>query len=66
MDAELKSLESKVNQIAQLCQRLRSENFQLRQELAASTNDKKYLAEKIDSAANHLEAVLAQLPEDPA
>ena len=34
MDVELKSLEDKINQFVMLCQRLRSDNHELRQQLA--------------------------------
>lgn len=62
MDAELRSLEEKINQFVQLCQRLRAENNQLRQELAAAFNENKHLAEKINAARTRLEALLTQIP----
>ena len=64
MDAELRSLEDKVNQVAALCQRLRSDNHDLRQQLAAALNDNKQLAEKIGVATTRLESLLTQLPDD--
>ena len=64
MEAELKSLEEKIDQFVQLCRRLRSENIQLRQELAAAINEKKYLSEKMDAAASRLEVLLERIPED--
>ena len=64
MDAELRSLEDKVNQVAALCQRLRSDNHGLRQQLAAALNDNKQLAEKIGIATARLESLLTQLPDD--
>ena len=64
MDAELRSLEDKVNQVAALCQRLRSDNHDLRQQLAAALNDNKQLAEKIGVATARLESLLTQLPDD--
>ncbi len=63
MDAELTALEEKIRQAAQLCQRLRLENRDLRQQMAALENEKKQLAERIDGARNHLENVLKQIPE---
>jgi len=63
MDAELTALEEKIRQTAQLCQRLRVENRDLRQQLASLENEKKQLAERIDGARNHLENVLKQIPE---
>lgn len=63
MDAELTALEEKIRQAAQLCQRLRLENRDLRQQLAALEKEKKQLAERIDDARNHLENVLKHIPE---
>src|SRR3972149_425826 len=50
MDAELKSLEEKVNQFVTLCQRLRADNHQLRQQLASAQNENMQLSEKIADA----------------
>lgn len=63
MDAELRALEEKINQLVALCQRLRAENVQLRQDLAGSINENKRLAEKIALATSRLEGVLARIPE---
>lgn len=62
METELKSLEEKINQFVQLCHRQRSENIQLRQELAGATNENKHLSEKINAATIRLESLLDQLP----
>ena len=66
MDAELRSLEDKVNQVVRLCQRLRSDNHDLRQQLATALNDNKQLAEKIGAASTRLEALLTQIPDETA
>ena len=67
MDTELKSLEDKIGQFVELCQRLRADNQQLRQELAAAVNQSKRLEEKISSATTRLEILLSQIPaEDDA
>lgn len=66
MDAELRSLEDKVNQVVRLCQRLRSDNHDLRQQLASALNDNKQLAEKIGVASTRLEALLTQIPDETA
>ncbi len=66
MDAELKSLEQKINQVAEFCQRLRADNHQLRQQLATALDEKQRLEQKIDSATNRLENLLNQLPEEDA
>jgi cell division protein ZapB len=64
MDAELKSLEGKINQFVALCQRLRTDNHQLRQQLAAAQNENKQLLEKVANAKTRLETLLAQIPEE--
>jgi cell division protein ZapB len=66
MDAEFKSLERKLNQFVELCQRLRDDNQQLRQQLASAINDNKQLTDKIGTATNRLESLLNQLPEEEA
>ena len=62
MESEFNSLEAKVAQFVTLCERLRAENLELRQELAAAQNDAKRLNEKIDGARSRLENLLARLP----
>ena len=64
MDVELKSLEDKINQFVMLCQRLRTDNHELRQQLASVHNDNKQLNEKIGDAKTRLESLLAQIPEE--
>lgn len=64
MEAELKSLESKIHQFVELCQRLRGDNQQLRQQLASALNENKQLQEKIASATARLERLLEQIPEE--
>ncbi|TMH97011.1 MAG: hypothetical protein E6H43_18960 [Betaproteobacteria bacterium] len=62
MEAEFNSLEAKVAQFVALCERLRAENVELRQQLAAARTDAKRLHEKIDGARSRLEGLLARLP----
>jgi cell division protein ZapB len=64
METELKSLEQKLNQFVELCQRLRTDNQQLRQELASALSENKQLSEKIGTAGDRLETLLLQLPEE--
>ena len=64
MDVELKSLEDKINQFVTLCQRLRTDNHELRQQLASAHNDNKQLSEKIGDAKTRLESILTQIPEE--
>lgn len=62
MEAEFNSLETKVGQFVALCERLRTENQELRRELAAARTDAKRLHEKIDGAKERLEGLLSRLP----
>ena len=64
MDAQLKSLEDKINQFVALSQRLRANNHQLRQQLAAAQSENKELLGKIADAKIRLETLLGQIPED--
>ncbi|MEW6688966.1 MAG: hypothetical protein AB1452_07745 [Pseudomonadota bacterium] len=63
MDAELNSLEAKVAQFVGLCERLRAENHDLRQQLATARNDAKRLNERIEGAKLKLESLLERLPD---
>ena len=62
MEAEFNSLEAKVAQFVSLCERLRAENNELRQQLAAARSDAKRLHDKIDGAKERLEGLLSRLP----
>ena len=62
VEAEFDSLEAKVEQFVALCERLRAENRDLRQQLAAAQTDAKRLNEKIDGAKSRLEGLLNRLP----
>jgi cell division protein ZapB len=64
MEAQLKSLETKLEQLVKLCQQLRAENHQLRQEIATALNANRRLEDKVGGATARLEALLQQLPED--
>jgi cell division protein ZapB len=67
VDAELKSLESKLGQFVELCHRLREDNVQLRQQLASAVDQSRRLEEKINTATTRLEMLLSQMPaEDEA
>ena len=61
---ELDALEHKLAQLAQVSQRLRSENHQLRQALAEIESKHRQCSDKIDSAKARLQNLLIQLPED--
>ena len=62
MEADFNSLEAKVAQFVTLCERLRTENQELRRELAAARTDARRLHEKIDGAKERLEGLLSRLP----
>ena len=64
METELKSLEGKLGQFVELCQKLRADNQELRQQLASAVNQSKRLEEKITSATSRLESLLSQMPEE--
>ena len=63
MDAEFNSLEAKVTQFVGLCERLRAENHDLRQQLASAKNDAKRLNERIEGAKQKLENLLSRIPD---
>lgn len=65
MQAELAELDERIRQLLELCQRLRKENSELRQQLASIRNENKRLSEKMESAKVRLEALLEQVPEGP-
>ncbi|HET7197581.1 MAG TPA: cell division protein ZapB [Burkholderiales bacterium] len=62
VEAEFSSLEAKVAQFVALCERLRAENRDLKQKLAAAQTDAKRLNDKIDGAKSRLEGLLNRLP----
>jgi cell division protein ZapB len=63
MDAEFDTLDGKLDQFLQLCQRLKSENKELRLQLLSAHGDLKRLNDKVESAKTRLEALLDQIPE---
>jgi len=63
VDADFASLEAKVAQFVNLCERLRAENSDLRQQLAAAKGDAKRLNDRIDSARTKLATLIDRLPD---
>jgi cell division protein ZapB len=63
VQGELNSLEDKVAQVVGLCERLRAENSELRQQLAAAQSDTRRLNEKIEGAKAKVEHLLSRLPD---
>ena len=63
MEEQLSGLEDRVRLAIDLCQRLRVENNELRQQVAHLHSDNKRLADKITVAKERLEGLLQQIPE---
>ncbi len=63
MESEILRFEEKLNNFVTLFQRLRAENNELRQTVAARADEVKRLSEKLDQAKTRIEALLAQIPE---
>ena len=63
MDPELSALEEKLAQVVLRLKTLREENRDLRQQLAARTDENARLAEKLAAAKTRIEALLKQIPE---
>ena len=63
MNAEFDTLDGKIDNFLQLCQRLKTENRELRLQLVSTQNDVKRLEGKVESARTRLEALLRQIPE---
>lgn len=63
VEAEFDSLETKVVQMVTLCERLRAENTELRQQLVNAQGHAKRLTEKIDGARVRIEQLVSRLPD---
>ena len=59
----MEALEERIRQAADLCQRLRGENSDLRQRVAKLQSENRQLADKITAARERLEGLLEQIPE---
>ena len=66
MDTELSALESKISLAAAQLRQLRAESRELRQQVAARTDENSRLAEKLATAKARIEALLRQIPETEA
>lgn len=64
MQNEFNTLEQKLGQLVTLTSRLRSENHQLRQELATALSQNRQYSDKIENVSDRLENLLTQLPEE--
>ena len=63
MEAEIAALEEKLAQAVQRLKALREETRELRQQLAAKTDENVRLNEKLNAARTRIEALLKQIPE---
>jgi cell division protein ZapB len=66
MDPELSALEEKVELVVAQLKQLRAEARELRQQLAARTDENVRIAEKLATAKARIEALLKQIPETEA
>jgi cell division protein ZapB len=64
MHSELDALDQKLAHLVQLTQRLRAENLQLRQEVASALSQQRKSQDKVEEAAQRLEKLITQLPEE--
>lgn len=63
MDQELSTLEERLGLLVQRLEALREDNRELRQQLAARTDENARNAEKLNAARSRIEALLKQIPE---
>lgn len=63
MEEQLSALEDRIRQAVELCQQLRAENKELRQEVAQLTSENRRLSDKIINAKERLQGLLEQIPE---
>ena len=64
MHTELEALESKVEQVLGLVHQLQAENEVLRNQMTTAENERMSLRQKMNVAAERLEALTANLPEE--
>jgi len=64
MDAELKALEERIGLLVSLAERLRTENGDLRRQVATAHTENHQLQEKVDAARDRLESLLERIPQD--
>jgi cell division protein ZapB len=63
MESDIQRFEEKLNHFVTLFQRLRLENNDLRQQLAAKADEVRRVSEKLDQAKTRIEALIDQIPE---
>lgn len=66
MEPQLNLLDTKLHQLLELCQNLRTENQKLRQQIAVASDQNKQLGERVIYARTRMETLLSNLPEGDA
>lgn len=64
MEDELQTLEETQERFIRLCQHLKAENQELRQELAMAQNNLRQLKDSMLVASDRLQAIMQKLPEE--
>lgn len=64
MEAELSALDERIRQLIALAERLRADNIDLRQQLAAVQGENRQLRDKVSNARERLEGLLTRIPQD--
>ncbi len=64
MDAELTHLEMQIEQLATLCETLKTENRTLRARAAKLETDNRTLSDKVQTATGTFQSLLDKLPRD--
>jgi len=64
MENELAALEGKLTQLIKVSSKLRTDNHQLRQELAHALSNNRQFSDKLTTAKSRLEGLLITIPED--
>jgi cell division protein ZapB len=62
MDANLSSLEHKIELVAAFCQQLREQNLALRERIAGLEEENRSLGERMTTARQRLEVMMERLP----
>jgi len=63
MEHELSRLEQKISRVVEQCARVRAENIDLRQQVAAQNDEIKRLKEKLEESRSRLSNLVEILPD---
>lgn len=64
MNAEIESLEAKIEQVIALVHQLRAENEVLRNQMVAAEAERLHLRQTMTAARERLEGLMEKIPED--